>query len=718
MVNKRAGILIILTLALLSACSSPRESSSGSENWLLEIRQDHPRLFFNADTWPAVKQRALNEEAELYATIKERVDELLDRMLEPRDYGRQAAEAALVFLITEDDKYLELARQLLTASVDFYHQCYQAGKSVSWYSYSRINAWAAYDWIFNYLSEKERKALGASFLKAVQNVQPTKARKPFFHENWSGPVSGFYGTPSLLWYAGLATYKEGIDDELAEEFLTRGYDLYMKVFQYRLRSADDDGGSATAALNYALAAYPWAEFLFFHTFNSATGRNIAKDWPYVAYLPGYIFWNWLPGARNFGWGDSYHTTNRIGLGSLHMHLSQIVHFYGDQMRREVAFAKWLRRKTKRNDRSSFSFTRFLLTKTHPEIEPAGPPEDLPHARHFEHMGQVFFRSGSGPDDTYASFTAGGRLEQHKHFDHNNFVIFKKGFLALDTGTRPEPGIHLSHYYCRTVAHNCILIHMPGEVMPRYWGNRAPGEPDLPYPNDGGQCNQITGSKVVAFETWPEYSYVAGDATEAYHPDKCKLALRQFVFLNPDYFVIFDRVSSTRAEYRKTWLLHTATKPRITAQTFYADQDEGRLFCRTLYPEEATLVPIGGPGKQFWADGRNWPLPEGYRTPDTLQLLGQWRVEVSPVKPREDDFFLHLIQVGDRSLKRMVNARLVKEGDLLGVRFSSGPRDWQVLFGTQGPASGRITIKEHGTVIVERALTAEVQPQKGIFGRSF
>jgi len=269
-----------------------------------------------------------------------------------------------------------------------------------------------------------------------------------------------------------------------------------------------------------------------------------------------------------------------------------------------------------------------------------------------------------------------------------------------------------------VAHNCILIHMPGEKMPRYWGYLAPGEEDLPYPNDGGQQKRGIGSKVVAFETNPYYSYAAGDATETYHPDKCRLALRQFVFLPPDFFVIFDRVSSTKPNYKKTWLLHTATKPRITGRIFQADQERGRLFCRTLLPEDARLVPIGGAGKQFWADGRNWPLPQGYRTPDTTQLLGQWRVEVTPDKAREEDFFLHLIQVGDNSLERMVEAELLSEDDRVGLSFSSGAKQWRLLFGKHGEASGHITIKEQGKVVIDQPLTVKVQPQKGLFGTSF
>ena len=687
------------------------------------LRKDHPRIFFNTETLPIIKTLALNKEAELYQQMKARVDKIGSENVESTDYGNQAAEAAFVYLITEDGQYLKLAKKLLGTSLTYYHECYAQKKPVNWFSSTRINALAAYDWIFNHLTEQERKSMGLSFLDAVEQVQPTKKRHYFYpQENWSGTTTGFYGNRSLLWYAGLAMYGEGIDDR-AESFLAEGYRLNMELLTHRRKGAGDDGGSATASLNYAMAAYPWSVLNFFHTFKSATGKNIALDWPHISYMPGYLYWNMLPGRREFGIGDSYHQTNVISLGHMMAHLMQIIHFYGDNNPECAAFAKWLLSRVPNGVFWSFPYIPLLLTERHENLAPMGPSKVMPYARHFENMGQVFMRSGAGPDDTCAIFMAGGVLEQHKHFDNNHFGIFKKGFLALDTGSRPS-GQHTQHYYPRTIAHNCILIHMPGEVMPVYvdkgagggqrWGAPAPEEEDLPIPNDGGQ-NKLMGSKVVAFETWDDYSYTAGDATESYSADKCELALRQFVFLNPDYFVIFDRVTSTKPEYRKTWLLHTATEPIFDKDIFTTYHEQGKLYCRTLLPEDAEFAKVGGPGKQFWSGGHNFAMPKGHSLPDTTQLLGQWRVEVNTFEQKKQSFFLHIIQVGDKSLGKMVDSKLVKKDDQIGAYFSSGTREWEVLFGTDGKASGHITIRENNTTIVNRELTQKVASQKGLFG---
>ena len=139
-------------LCLVAGCSIQDAPPQEKGDWKSMIRADHPRLFFNRETWPAVKARALNEEAQLFEEIKARLDELAGEEIESRDYGTRAAEAAFVFLVTEEEKYLDLANRLLSQSLDYYHRCFAELRSVCCFSFSRITVWAAYDWLFNHLS--------------------------------------------------------------------------------------------------------------------------------------------------------------------------------------------------------------------------------------------------------------------------------------------------------------------------------------------------------------------------------------------------------------------------------------------------------------------------------------------------------------------------------------------------------------------------------------
>jgi heparin/heparan-sulfate lyase len=356
------------------------------------------------------------------------------------------------------------------------------------------------------------------------------------------------------------------------------------------------------------------------------------------------------------------------------------------------------------------------------LEKCPAPKDpgaLPPARHFENMGQLFMRSGDGPDDTYALFACGGVLSQHRHYDANHFVIYQQGHLALDTGTRHGNTDNLQNYYAQTVAHNCVLIKMPGEAPSPYWNGKV-------YGQAGGQYQQL-GSKVVAFETDPHFTYVAGDATATYRPEKCSQMIRQFVFIPPDHFVVFDRAASTKPEYAKRWLLHHAHEPVVDGRTWRSDQHRGRIFCRTLLPEDAVLEKVGGPGKEFLADGVNYALTAGVSDgvkdllpttttltyKETPELMGRWRMEVKPGNPRTADLFLHLIQVGGQSLQAMCQAEAETNSGVATVRFQTEASSVRLTVNTTGNVGGHITIARDGETLVDRDLTQDVMPQEGL-----
>lgn len=710
------------------------------------IRSDHPRLFFNSDTWPDVKARALNEEQEWFADLKKMVDSYPDyptsessrddnadrmkpdgtietiRLPRPTEWGTQAGRTAFVYLVTGEQSYLIKALRMLEVSVAAYNECIDKGMAVDWYSTSRLHWLAAWDWLYNDLLPDKRLELMSSFLHHIDSVRPRPERKPIHRLNDSDHTTGFYGDRNLYWFTGVAAHGDGIDDDLALDLLRQGYRYNMDMFEYRKKCAGDDGGLASATTTYAIAHYPWSQLNFLYTYRSATGKDISADWPYLAYFPVWIMWNWLPGPvpREFGSGDVYHYDNRLWVDNLYMHMSQFMDFYGQSQPECAALAAHIREIIPEEYQKynwTWFFYPFLLTNLLNTPPPKAPDDTSLHARHFETLGQVFMRSGIGPDDTYSLFTIGSQVPSHKQFDENNFIIYKKGYLALDTGTRgASTSYQLRHYYAQTVAHNCVLIHMPDEPFPDYWGLAYDGpEGKINY---GGMYKQ-NGGNCVAFETGDYYTYVAGDATECYLPEKCDLALRQYVFVYPDWFVICDRVTSADKSYRKEWLLHTQNEPEVTGNMFKADHEEGRIFCLTMYPKNAVLTKVGGPGKEFWAAGKNWELApetaERAKTRHNGALFGNWRMEVTPGTQQIEDIFLHFIQVGDMKLVKPASASLIEKNDIVGVKFNANDRDVSVTFAKSGNPSGHISIKNGSGFLVDRDLTSEIMLQSGLSG---
>ena len=702
-VIRSAYLAPLLSLVLGTSLAQGSDNASSLPEWAGKIRADHPRLFFNGETWPTVRNRALHEEKAWYESIKGRVDRLADQMKgsdrpEPRELGPEAAWSAFVFLATEDPRYLDLAKKCLDTSLRYYDECFEQKKSVNWYSTSRVHATLAWDWLYNHMSEAERHDTMSRLVRAVDRV--LKARPTIYRENMSGYNTGFYGVRNCLWFIGCTASGTGIESERVDEWLVWGREENLKMLDHRREACGKDGGGASPTLGYIFGAYPWAEQNFFYTWLSATGENIAPDWPHSAWLARYVLWNWIeaePVPLEFGYGDTPHTTNRLPIGQLYTHMANIRHLYGKAIPEAAALARHIQEKLPDQGYSrSWFIYPFLLTNLE-ESPPVANADAQPGAFYFEPMGQVFMRSGAGAEDTYCLFTCGGILRQHRHFDALNFVIYHRGHLALDSGTRYlefDNGQHLANYFAQTVAHNCVVIHQPGEPPANYWGGTVEG-------NHGGQHKQL-GSVLKAFEIADDYVYVAGNATACYQhgqvkdqpdlPEKCTQVTRQLVFLKPDRFVIFDRVASTDASYQKEWLLHTAHEPAINGQTFQADHGEGRLFCRTLLPADATLKKVGGPGKEFWAADKNWDIVDRGLTPENKAMMGQWRIEVSPGTAQQEDRFLHVIQVGDQQLQQMDEAELLTEGTRCGVRLLRDGKCITVTFETVGDLNMQLAVE--------------------------
>jgi heparin/heparan-sulfate lyase len=73
--------------------------------------------------------------------------------------------------------------------------------------------------------------------------------------------------------------------------------------------------------------------------------------------------------------------------------------------------------------------------------------------------------------------------------------------------------------------------------------------------------------------------------------------------------------------------------------------------KTVTPEsfsEADVTKIGGPGKDCWVFGENFPNAATTR-PDPCNERGAWRVEVTPKKDAKEDCFLNVMQVMDNTV---------------------------------------------------------------------
>jgi len=291
-----------------------------------------------------------------------------------------------------------------------------------------------------------------------------------------------------------------------------------------------------------------------------------------------------------------------------------------------------------------------------------------------------------PNAAWVRFECGPFFNHHQHYEVGNFEIYRYQRLATESGEYVDYGSnHSVNWLIRTVAHNCMLVYMPGETWPvqRDGGRNK-------YANDGGQVGRFQWpvqtleqwkakadtferGRIIAYENQGDFLYVAADCTRAYNPAKLSLWTRSILFLRPHTFVIFDRVTSSRPEYEKTWLLHCFSQPRIDGSTTMIQNGKGRLAVQTLLPEKPLLRAVKG----YTYHGQTFD--EQKSALSTVANL--WRLEVAPSSQQREDVFLHVLSTTDEPAK----ATLLRSGGRIGVEIGTT----QVTFGTGGEATVRV-----------------------------
>ena len=341
----------------------------------------------------------------------------------------------------------------------------------------------------------------------------------------------------------------------------------------------------------------------------------------------------------------------------------------------------------------------------PEVAPRDPASstaaELPRHKLFPGIGHLVLRDGWRPDSTWIELACGPYFAKHDHLDAAHFVIYRKGHLAIDSGAdyTDTESPHYLNYYRRSIAHNTLVVYQPGERF--FWG-----ENKWTADNDGGQRMDSSRfwNSVRSLEDWRRTRDLWDRCRLAPVEDarrrlplregrrdraptsrrSCKRFTRELVYLEPaQTLVVLDRVTSREASYRKAWLLHGVSEPRVegpsagaaigdggtshrnaTLATF--EDGEGRLRVHTLLPREREVIARGGPGFEFWTpgdakggpwgSGQNWPLDPagGGPLPDDPYLKQMWKTfwggELRPCRPRTGAPW-SLARGGSRSRRR-------------------------------------------------------------------
>lgn len=287
---------------------------------------------------------------------------------------------------------------------------------------------------------------------------------------------------------------------------------------------------------------------------------------------------------------------------------------------------------------------------------------------------------------------------------------------------------------------------------RYWNT-------IRSPEDWERTRDIWDlGSVLVFDHLPgHYHYAIGDASNAYSRTKVRHFTRELLYA-PQHgsLFVFDHVVSKDPTFRKAWLLHGVNQPAVdqavgtssqaaqdfrNAKTFRFVNGSGELLVHPLLPRDRVVTIRGGKGNEFytpgddhggaWGSGESWPLEpaEGAPLPEDPKLQrmwklfwgedfnkilssnrknvvpGSWRVEVSPALPAEEDFFLHVLEIGGTGKTGQRRTELLDGVHFQGAALERGPI---VLFSTAGSmvSSGEVSLPD---LACESLIITSLQP---------
>jgi len=524
-----------------------------------ELLGVHPRVYVTDKELADLRQRARTSHRELWLRAISHVRALAadpppppaEQRRQQNDVGIAIAEAAFVYKIEGDKKYLDAARKYMDAAVSYDIWGYASNKPNVDLAAGHLLyglAWG-YDLLYHDLTETERTRYREKLIKQARLMAD-------YFKPKSGKTFAYSQNHTFIPITGLGVAAYALYDETPE---APAWASLTRAIYDRVLATYSQDGYYYEGFEYWIFSTPWlVHYLDAHS--HATGEDL-YDRPGFRLMHQYVAHSMLPGGNYvFDFGDIFEgPLTRAGKGEEYPRTHPQGHFATNynllyrlaqrfQSGEAQGVAAWQKSLGQVNAEDFWSLVWYDAT-----LKPV-PIERQPTWHYFPDHDVFYWRSDWSKDATAFAFKCGPpeghhteamlrlfpdwRLSSgHAHPDANSFIIFARGeYLTGDTG---YAGVPMAEH------HNTLLVNGKGQAKE---GAGHDAFAEVPYE----LLNRIRISEVKVEK---DRIMVRGDATSAYSPDLgVKKFVREFVYQPGSGFTVSDDVETARSAVL-TFVLH-------------------------------------------------------------------------------------------------------------------------------------------------------------------
>jgi hypothetical protein len=633
---------------------------------LARLSHTHPRLYLTQTRLVALRSKLGQEPyAGLLARLRYSADRLVakgppafrehdsdEEQLWQRGVGNALPTLALVYLLTEDKRYLAATQAWMLASAGYPTWGLNEIDGTDLAAGHQLFGLAlAYDWLYADLDAATRDTVRACLQRRGRQMYEPLVRKQLW---WSESYLQNHQWIDMtgLAAAGLALYGEAPDVD--------GWVLVpLEKAHTVMRSLGADGASHEGVpywgygIDYLLRFMDLARDLLGTDLfaRNAWFRNTA-DFRLYSMLPRSA---WRPDSDLMNFGDG----PRTDWGQPDFILHKLAAEYREP------YAQWLGNEVAKDELYGWETCFLDLLWLDPSV-PAEPPARRPTFRHFSDLDLVFMRSSWAGDEAAAAFKCGPPLGHHVlstydydpgaghvHPDAGSLLLFAHGdWLLVDDGYARK----------QTDLQNTLVVNGVGQE----------GEGSS-YFSAAHLQQEKRGARVLRATHGEGYDYVIGDAAPAYRPEAgLTRFLRHLIYLRPDCWVLVDEVA--------------ARSPSTFALSYHADfpfvlQADGSFLEKG--PRGALEVTCLAPHGVVAKSWQQVVIGTGGTPEGKLETL-----TVSNAAPQTSTVFVTVLNARSADAAARPRPSLQPEGDGLALTVETGDATWRLVLqpGRRDPAS--------------------------------